>query len=285
MKALKKTIALLQILALAFIFSGCKGPLEVKYDPKTIGQFKSGEPYPVVVAEFSDKRAAGQNDPRTIGKIESTVADITGDKLTLSEDVTDIVERAYGRELALAGFTVVPERENARYVISGEVREFTLDIASRDKIAIEISTTVSDAKTNEPIWSGTDSERDERFAGVMGNSRSTVSNYIAASLQKVIRRSIASAGQMLSAKPQTKPVQDNAASPVAGKGKAVISAVPERSKAYIDGIYYGLTPLSIEMPPGIYEVTIKQKGFKAFTEKISIRDGASTEVEAELEPE
>lgn len=284
MRTPARSVGLFPLFAIfVFIFSGCAGPLEIKYDPKTIGQFKTNESHPVFISEFTDKRENKGPDPRAIGKIENPVSDMTGSKLILSEDVTDTVERAYAKELAIAGFTVVAEKEKARYTVSGEVREFSLDIASRDTIAIAISSNFSDAKSGELIWSGTETERGDRFAGVMGNSRSTISNYIAATVQKVIRRSIASAGQKLSASP----ARDISTPAPAGleKGKAVISATPERSKAYIDGVYYGLTPLTIELPPGVYELTIKSKGFKPYNEKISVREATSTEIEAELEAE
>lgn len=284
---LKKSLHLIAVLV--FILAGCAGPLVVKYEPKTKGQFISPKPVAIHVGQFEDKRAPAKTtheDPRTIGSVQSTVADMTGDKLMLSEDVTDIVERAYEKELALAGLVVVPEKEKAEYVVSGEVREFRLYIGKRDEIGIEVASTLKNAQTNSVVWAGVESERGDRFAGVMGNSRATISNYIAATLQKVVRKSIASAGTRLSpGAASEKQLEGSAAPAAAGEGKIVITASPERSKVYFDGIYYGLTPITIEMPPGVYEVTIKQSGFKLFNEKVSIRRDATTEMEAELEKE
>lgn len=276
------------IAVLVFILAGCAGPLEVKYEPRSKGPFIFPKPVAIHVGQFEDKRGSAKSahkDPRTIGSIESTVADITGDKLTLSEDVTEIVERAYGKELALAGLNVVPVKEEAEYVVSGEVREFRLDIGKRDEIAIEVASTLKNAQTGGIIWSGVESERGDRFAGVMGNSRTTISNYIAASLQKVVRRSIASAGETLSSVKSETPVEGATVPTVAGAGKIVITASPERSKVYLDGVYYGLTPITIDMPPGVYEVTIKNSGFKQSSERVSIRKDATTEMKAELEKE
>lgn len=273
---------------IALIFMGCAGPLEINYEPRTKGQFTIKTPAAVHVAPFEDKRQLTdeeRKEPRTIGKIEATVSDITGDRLTLSEDVAEVVERAYGKELALAGFTVVPEKEKAGYIVSGEVREFRLDVASRDAVAIEVASILKDAKTGLILWSGIEAERGEKFAGVMGNSRATLSNHIAASLQKMIRRSISSAAESFSSGTVEAPKTTAPLPSAGGSGTAVITASPERSKVYIDGVYYGFSPMTIDLPAGVYEVTITQKGFKPFTERVSIRKDAKTEVEAELEKE
>jgi hypothetical protein len=283
----KKLFPFLALLAL--IFTGCAGPLEVKYEPKTEGQFKSGEPVPVFVASFEDKRDLSKSpfkDPRTLGSIESTVTDMTASELTLSEDVTDTVEGAYKKELAIAGFTVVNEPDKALYAVSGEVREFRLDIGSRDLIAIEIASEFKAAETNKPIWSGVESEQGERFAGVMGNSRASISNYIAASLQKTIRRSIAAAGENLAKAEKMPATEKSSVAPsTEATGTVAVNTTPQRSKVYIDGVYYGLTPLSLGLAPGIYEITLKQKGFHTVTEKVSVRQDRTTELETELEKE
>lgn len=283
----KKLFPFLALLAL--IFTGCAGPLEVKYEPKTQGQFKSREPVPVFVSAFEDKRDLSKSpfkDPKTIGRIEATVTDMTGEELTISESVTTTVELAYRKELAIAGFTVVNEADKALYTVSGEVREFRLDIGSRDEIAIEIASEFKAAETSKPLWSGVESEQGDRFAGVMGNSRASVSNYLAASIQKVIRRSIAAAGENL-VTAEKAPVQEKSASATAAEstGKVIVNTAPQRSKVYIGGVYYGLTPLSLDLAPGVYEVTVKQKGFHPVTEKVSVRQDNATELEMELERE
>lgn len=278
----------LPFLALLFLLlTGCAGPLEVKYEPKTTGQFRSDEPAPVFVSKFEDKRDLSKSpskDPRTIGRIEATVSDMTGDELTLSEDVTEVVAKAFKKELAIAGFTLVDDIEKARYALVGQVREFRVDIGTRDEVAIEIASEFKDAQTGKELWTGVGSERGDRFAGVMGNSRHTISNYIAASLQKTIRSSIAAAGARLAGKTAASEKPSQAALPEAS-GTFKLDSAPQRSKVYIDGVYYGLTPLTLKIAPGVYEVTLKQKGFRTATEKVSVRQDAATELEMELEKE
>ena len=247
----KKLIPFFALLLL--IFTGCAGPLEVKYEPRTQGQFKAKEPAPVFVSSFEDKRDLSKSpfkDPRTIGKIQATVSDITDDKITLSENVVDIVSRAYAKELALAGFTVVSEPDKARYLISGEVREFRLEVGSQDEIAIELSYELKEAQGEKTLSSGVASEKGERFAGVMGNSRTTLSNYISASLQKAIRRSIEQMVAKLPASDGAPAAKEEPINqPSQSTGSVAVNSTQERAKVYIDGVYYGLTPLKLDLAP------------------------------------
>lgn len=272
---------------LLLVFTGCAGPLEVKYDPKTPGQFKSSEPVPVFVGKFSDKRELAKDDPRTIGKIEATVADISGAKLTLSRDITEIVEEAYRKELALSGFTVVGEAGKARYMVEGEINEFRLDIGTRDEAAIDLAAGFNDAHSGQTIIKAAGVERSDRFAGVMGNSRNTISNFLAASLQKAVRSSISAAGPRLTATvraPSPGEAPEKSQHEKAG-GTIKLNSAPGAAKVYIDGVYYGLTPLETRLAPGIYEVVLKQRGFTPVTEKVSVREGELTELDTELEKE
>lgn len=278
--------SIFSLIALLFlVLTGCAGPLEVKYDPKTPGQFRSSEPLPVFVGKFVDKREPTNADPRSIGKIDATVADISGTKLTLSRDVNGIVEEAYRKELALSGFTVVDEAAKAKYNVEGEVREFRLDIGSRDEIAMELASEFKDAGSGQTLWKAVGVERSDRFAGVMGNSRTTISNFLAASLQKAVRRTIEAAGPRLTSAVAAPQEAAPKSSQAEEGGTFKLNSAPERAKVYIDGVYYGLTPFATALKPGVYEVALKHKGFKPFKEKVSVRAGEVTELDTELEKE
>jgi len=272
---------------LLLISTGCSWPLEVSYDPRTEGPYKSDEPVPVHVAPFEDKRDLSKarfKDPKTIGSILSTVSDMTGSELTLSESPARIVTMAFAKELAIAGFSI-SEPNAARYVVSGEVREFKLDIGPKDDVAIEFSYTLKEAGTDKTLSTGVASEKGERFAGVMGNSRTTLSNYIASTVQKAVRRSIEEFGPKMTAAKDAPVAEEAGGRQDASAGTLVLKSTPGRAKVYIDGVYYGLTPLNLELAPGIYEVEIKNKGYRTTTEKVSVRQDATTELETELEEE
>lgn len=62
-----------------------------------------------------------------------------------------------------------------------------------------------------------------------------------------------------------------------------VNTTPDRAKVYVDGIYFGMSPLRAETDPGVHKVEVKIKGYKTASEKVSIRKGESTELELTLE--
>lgn len=66
-------------------------------------------------------------------------------------------------------------------------------------------------------------------------------------------------------------------------GLLLVNTNPQRAKVYLDGVYYGLSPLRLEMEPGVHAISVKLEGYKMVTEKVSIRKGDNTEMELNLE--
>ena len=65
-------------------------------------------------------------------------------------------------------------------------------------------------------------------------------------------------------------------------GLLVVNTSPARAKVYLDGVYYGLTPLRLELEPGVYTTGVKLDGYRMVSEKVSVRKGETTEVELNL---
>jgi hypothetical protein len=66
-------------------------------------------------------------------------------------------------------------------------------------------------------------------------------------------------------------------------GTLIVTTTPDRAKVYVDGVYFGLSPLHVEMTPGVRSVIAKSEGYHPASEKVSIRKGDSTELELVLE--
>jgi hypothetical protein len=66
-------------------------------------------------------------------------------------------------------------------------------------------------------------------------------------------------------------------------GLLLVNTNPQRAKVYLDGVYYGLSPLRLEMEPGVHAISIKLESYKMVTEKVSVRKGDNTEMELSLE--
>ncbi|MBI5343988.1 MAG: PEGA domain-containing protein [Deltaproteobacteria bacterium] len=272
------------------VLYGCGGPLSFSYAPPK-NQYppkKIQARVSVVITPFVDARKAlvDPKDPRVIGAISSTVSDMEGSRLTLSEDVPKIVTSAFAKELRTAGYIVTDDKAGADIEVLGEVEEFRLDIGSRDEVAMKISSKFTERKTGKVIWAGSFAEKGERFAGVSGNSRRTITSYLSESLSKAVRGGLSEAGEKITARMGAANAPESSEEGIAeGQGRLNITTTPQRSKVYINGVYYGLAPISIDIGPGVYDVALRQQGFKEGVEKVSVRKGRLTELEMTLEKE
>lgn len=275
--------------------AGCSGPLKVGYTPAAKQGAISPVPVSVLVTDFKDARDIKPGaDPRTIGRIGTTVFDINWYELTLAKDPAALVTEAFAKELTASGYEVKGEG-TADFVLTGELREFRLDIVSRDRIAVAFQAEIRERETGRVVWSGVVAEKEDRYAGVTGNSRASIARYINATLSKVVGGVVAGAAPKIAdtrtayrppaPAPEQAPAIERLKKAPEGTGRLVLSTSPGRAKVYIGGVYYGLTPLSLDLDPGIYEVTVKSKGYKDSGERVSVRRGEFTELEMELEGE
>ena len=66
-------------------------------------------------------------------------------------------------------------------------------------------------------------------------------------------------------------------------GLLLVNTTPPRAKVYLDGVYFGMSPLRLEMEPGVHAISVKLEGYKMATDKVSVRKGDNTEMELNLE--
>jgi len=66
-------------------------------------------------------------------------------------------------------------------------------------------------------------------------------------------------------------------------GLLLVNTNPDRAKIYLDGVYFGLSPLRLEVDPGVHALSAKLLGYKMVSEKVSVRKGDSTEIDLDLE--
>ncbi|HIQ39140.1 MAG TPA: PEGA domain-containing protein [Methanothermococcus okinawensis] len=68
------------------------------------------------------------------------------------------------------------------------------------------------------------------------------------------------------------------------KGFLSIESTPSDADVYINGTYEGTTPLTIDLTPGTYNITIKKDGYKEYSTTTSISPGESKTINANLSP-
>ncbi|MBE9528780.1 MAG: PEGA domain-containing protein [Proteobacteria bacterium] len=287
-------------LFVAVVLTGCAGPLKLAYTPTTVAEpvQLSVPPATVLVGDFIDSR--GAENPKTIGAISATVSDMNATSLDLAADPVTTVRQAFIDELRGYGFTVqtgpIRKASKTGYILTADLKKFSLDIASRDSVSIELYIELKENSSGSTVWSGMLRETGDRYAGVMGNSRNTINRYLSNSIASLVRSAItASAPAMEKLTPTEPSVEATATEISTTSGKAPpksytrgdatlkIVSTPSGAKVYIDDVYWGPTPLTINFYPGIYELRLKKSGYKMEKDKVGLKRGRTTHYETELE--
>lgn len=243
---------------------------------------------------------------KKIGISTQRVSGIMGKELALDCDVTDFVSSSIRKRFDDAGFQLV-EGASALFELSGVIKELTYNVNARDELAFAIETTLKEAATGKVVWSGVVVEKKEHFAGVSGNSKSDIANNLRYEMGIVSQKTVdaisaslmASRPDLFNLTPGTKVISGvtvlqaaggGASAPAAAltkpvsvNGTLVLNTKPSRAKVYLDGVYYGMSPLRAEIEVGIREVSVKADGYKTVAEKVSVRKGDTTELELVLE--
>jgi hypothetical protein len=259
------------------------------------------------IKKFVDSRAGFA--PAKIGISTESISGISGKDLILDKEVADFVTSSLGKRFDNAGYQLVDDA-SAQYELSGVVKELTYNVKARDEISISIETTLKEIATGKTAWSGVVVEKSDRFAGVSGNSKSDVAQYLSIKLGVVTKKTyeaisatlISMRPDLFNVLPGTKPIPgvtvlftpgaDQPASnviPVMSvmappkTGMLALNTKPERAKVYLGGVYFGLSPLRVEIEAGIHSVDVKLDGYKTATEKVSVRKDETTEMDLVLE--
>ncbi len=283
--------------------------LRVREDVKPSANARK-EKYPISVRlnGYSDSRQT--DSPRWLGYSTSRILGLTGNVILSDRDATVLVVESMKKRLAETGLQIVSdETSSAQFQLSGSVKEMTIDVKDRDYVNIAIESTLTEIASGKVIWSGVVVERSDRYAGVSGNSKKDVADYLRKELgiattktsESILSVLMSSRPELFNLEVGVKPVQGvtlysnalpGAASAVvptsstselgASNGTLSVSSVPPRAKVYVDGVYFGLTPLHAEIGAGVREVNVQLDGYQAATEKVSVRKGDNTELELKL---
>lgn len=276
------------------------------------------------VSNYVDQRKV--SNPRYLGEMTAHVSGLTGKELLTDQDVAVLATTAIKKRFDSEGFQVMEgtAASNALFEVSGVVKELTLNVKERDSISIAIETTLKDVATGKVVWSGLVTEKSDRFAGVSGNDKDDVMNYLNKELRVTSTKTVEAISTTLMAarpdlfnltpgtkpipgvtvyvapslpKPAAAPVQQNYGVPANSEvpvssyrphasesaGLLLVNTNPSRARVYLDGVYYGMSPLRLEMEPGIHAISVKLAGYNMVTEKVSVRRGDNTEIELNLE--
>lgn len=262
------------------------------------------------VLPYSDARSI--SNPRKVGvgaENLSGLSGLHGTDILLDKDVATVVTGAMSKQLVSAGYKVVGD--GAMFELSGTIKELTYNVKYQDEISISVESTLKDAASGKVLWAGIVEEKNKHFAGVTGDSMEDVTEELDKELGVVAKKTSDAISAVLMAQhpelfnilPGTKVIPGvtvlnapNAASavpavvpaaavvqaPAANKGILVVGTKPQHAKVYIDDVYYGMSPLHLDMEPGIHTVAIELDGYRKVKQKVSVRKGDTTDLELKL---
>ncbi|MBU0623206.1 MAG: PEGA domain-containing protein [Gammaproteobacteria bacterium] len=259
------------------------------------------------VARYTDGRKLG--DARLVGTASGKVIGMRGSEIRLDRDAADVVADCMSERLDDAGFQVLASSDkSAMFELRGEIGELSYDVKDRDYVSIKVASTLTEIATGKVIWSGEAAQKSDRYAGVSGNNREDIGYHLHNELEVVSGKTAEAIGATLMATrselfnltPGTKVIPGvtvfvtpgkesdvrttpSPTMPTAANGLLTVRSEPTRAKVYVDGVYHGMTPLSVEATPGIHAVEVKLKGYRTVAEKVAVRKGDSTELEVSLE--
>lgn len=293
------------------MFGVDSGPLRVKgtFKPAQVAPVDARTPIYVLVKPYHDAR---KNAPsRQIGDIKDTfISDLHSDKIVLDDDVAPYVTEAMKMQLAASGYRALSEGDanagRADFVLTGRIERFTLNVHSKDHADMQVQTNVMDSHTGAVLWSGTVRERTRRFAGVMGDSRASVVHYLNESLRNLTKKTgISITASLTQARPdlflqagvpvpgvtvqaaspagRAPPRAGSGEAPVAETGVLSLTTAPDAVRVYIGDVYYGTSPLTLHIAPGIYTVRLSADGYKEVRQKVSVRAAETTKWDVRME--
>ena len=272
------------------------------------------------INRYTDARKMAS--PRKIGTGAEHVFGMSGTDIVLDQDADLMVTDAMKTRLDEAGFRVSEAQTgNALFELSGVIKELNFDVKARDEVSIAIETTLKEIDTGKVLWAGIVVEKNDRFAGVSGNNKNDVAMYLRKELGIVTGKTTEalsfslmaarpdlfnltsgakaipgvtvltaqapiSPGQQLAPMPAgdtVSPSQAYVPHATSTHGLLLVNTSPTRAKVYLNDVYYGLSPLRLEMEPGVHTIRVSLDGYKMVVEKTSVRKGDTTEMELSLE--
>jgi ABC-type uncharacterized transport system auxiliary subunit len=204
-------LALLALLAgcsslsnVASSFGGGSESLEVQLESRPASQplLRAGQPVRLLLPDVKDLRQS--SNPRQIGRIKATVSDMHSTELLLDKDAAALTTSALRAQLTRDGFSLTPAGQPYDFELVAVIRSFELNVAGRDELNLVVEASLRASGSSDVIWAGVVSEKSDRFAGIMGNSRATITRYLGDGLANLVQKLGASVrGSLVQSYPQT----------------------------------------------------------------------------------
>ena len=136
------------------------------------------------IKPYLDARVTG--NPYKVGIGAAKVSGMRGGDIVLDQDIATLVTHAMKRSLDETGFQVRDEPESiAKFELTGIIKEFSYNIMARGIVVIGIETSLTEISTGQVLWSGIVIEKNEHIAGVPGNTKGDIADFLSQQLNIV----------------------------------------------------------------------------------------------------
>lgn len=117
--------------------------------------------------------------PKMIGTATQRVMGLSGKEILIDRDVTTLVANSIAERLGGEGYKLVESADaKALYELGGVIKNLTYDVKARDEVFISLEISLIEVATGNVIWSGVETQKDSRFAGVGGSSMKDINKYL-----------------------------------------------------------------------------------------------------------
>ncbi len=295
-----------------------KADSELPYKAPAVGKFEVHNDAVLRVLPFEDQRI--HKNPHVLGVLTARIFGLDGNVLKVDRDVSAIATDLYKNRFRKAGYAIEGDA-NAKqpvFELSAKIKTLTLNSKERDDIAIGIETSLKEIATGKVFWTALVEQKHNRFAGVAGNDKGDLVDFLNIELTTVADKTVTAVDALLMAAypslfnltPGTKTINGVTVftAPVATPrmdvpvvapvvpaaplvvvptavvltGSVSVTTQPSHAKVYIDDVYYGMSPMKIDVDAGVHTVEVKLAGRKPVKEKVAVRKGETTEWEASL---
>ena len=180
--------------------------------------------------------------------------------------------------------------------VSGAVRGQFSELAATTQARVELY--YLDSETGRIIWGNTlhhdtyDRKASKKAPTDFASMRldEALHNVILQSVDRVLPKinahspgSVQVLSGMMADVPKT-PEGKMAGAVPADKGRIDVVSMPSGAKVYLDGIYYGVTPLALDTVPGVHLLKVEKDGFETGRDKIGVLAGKVTPWKGVLPP-
>lgn len=150
--------------------------------------------------------------------------------------------------------------------IEPRVHDLALTVGANDRFDLTLALVLH--RGDQEVWRHSREHHEARFTGVGGTALGHLIYLFQEDVDQVW-------GDLLTAMAMNE-------RPPAASGRVKVDSTPTGARVYLDGVYYGTTPFTGDLPPGVHELRLVLPPAPEITERLAVVAGRTIRYEAVL---